>query len=122
MSVQTQVPLITGLTIQPLRPAELATASPGLLPWLWRRYLAQGKITALVSQAKSGKTTLVAHLLARMAATVQAPCKHKNQSNLLDRSAGPGDKSVGRPTVLDHYVKSGFKLSPAAAAGELGRS
>jgi hypothetical protein len=37
------------------------------LPWLWHGYLAQGKVTALVSQAKSGKTTLVAHLLARMA-------------------------------------------------------
>src|ERR1700722_3263730 len=67
MSVNTQVPLIAGLTMQPLRPADLATASAGLLPWLWRGDVAQGKVTALVSQAKSGKTTLVSHLLARMA-------------------------------------------------------
>ena len=67
MSVQAQVPLIPRLTILPLRPADLATAAPGLLPWLWHGYLAQGKVTALVSQSKSGKTTLVSHLLARMA-------------------------------------------------------
>jgi KaiC/GvpD/RAD55 family RecA-like ATPase len=67
MSVQTQVSLIPWLTILPLRPADLATAAPGIVPWLWHGYLAQGKVTALVSQSKSGKTTLVAHLLARMA-------------------------------------------------------
>jgi hypothetical protein len=67
MSVQAQVPLIPGLTILPLRPADLATASPGPVPWLWYGYLAQGKVTALVSQSKSGTTALVAQLLARMA-------------------------------------------------------
>jgi hypothetical protein len=49
MSVQTQVPLIPWLTILPLRPADLATDSPGIVPWLWHEYLAQGKVTALVS-------------------------------------------------------------------------
>jgi hypothetical protein len=58
MSVQAQVPLIPGLTILPLRPAEMATAAPGLLPWLWHGYMAQGTVTALVSQSKSGKATL----------------------------------------------------------------
>ena len=61
MIIQTQVPLIPGLTVLPLRPADLATASPGLLPWLWHGYLAQGGVTVLVSQAKSGNTTLVSH-------------------------------------------------------------
>jgi hypothetical protein len=67
MSIKTQVSLIPGLTILPLQPADLATASPGAVPWLWHGYLAQGKVTALVSQSKSGKTTLVSHVLARMA-------------------------------------------------------
>jgi hypothetical protein len=49
MSVQTQVLLIPWLTILPLRPADLATDAPGLSPWLWHGYLAQGKVAALVS-------------------------------------------------------------------------
>jgi hypothetical protein len=36
--------------------------------WLWEGYLAQGDITLLTSQWKSGKTTLVSVLLAKMAA------------------------------------------------------
>jgi hypothetical protein len=35
-------------------------------PWLWQGYLGPGKITLLTSQWKSGKTTLVARLFARM--------------------------------------------------------
>jgi AAA domain len=35
--------------------------------WLWHGYLAAGKITLLTSQWKSGKTTLISVLLARMA-------------------------------------------------------
>ena len=34
--------------------------------WLWRGYLGPGKVTLLTSQWKSGKTTLVSLLLARM--------------------------------------------------------
>jgi hypothetical protein len=67
MSVQAQVPLIPGFAILSPRPADLATAAPGLVPSLWHGYLAQGRVTALVSQAKSGKTTLVSYVLARMA-------------------------------------------------------
>jgi hypothetical protein len=54
MGVQAQVPLIPWLTILPLRPADLVTAAPALLPWLWHGYLAQGRVTAFVSQSKSG--------------------------------------------------------------------
>jgi hypothetical protein len=36
------------------------------LPWLWHGFLGPGKITLLTSQWKSGKTTLLALLLARM--------------------------------------------------------
>ena len=35
-------------------------------PWLWQGYLGPGKVTLLTSQWKSGKTTLVSLLLARM--------------------------------------------------------
>jgi hypothetical protein len=35
------------------------------MSWLWHGYLAPGKITALISPPKSGKTTLLSHLLAR---------------------------------------------------------
>jgi hypothetical protein len=50
MSAQAQVSLLPGFTILPLRPTDLVTASLGLLPWLWHGYLAQGVVTALVSQ------------------------------------------------------------------------
>src|SRR5438105_1910415 len=55
------------LTLQPLRPAELAGAGEPRLSWLWDGYLARGKVTALISPPKSGKTTLLSHLLARCA-------------------------------------------------------
>jgi hypothetical protein len=40
-------------------------AAPALPAWLWHGYLAPGAVTLLTSQWKSGKTTLVALLLAR---------------------------------------------------------
>jgi hypothetical protein len=54
-------------TLQPLRPGELAGAGEPRLAWLWDGYLAAGKVTALISPPKSGKTTLLSHLLARLA-------------------------------------------------------
>jgi AAA domain len=39
--------------------------SAGQTPWLWHGLLAPGKLTLLTSLWKSGKTTLLAHLLAR---------------------------------------------------------
>jgi AAA domain len=53
------------LTIQPLRPCDLANAVQNRLTWLWHGYLGLGKVTALISPPKSGKTTLLSHLLAR---------------------------------------------------------
>ena len=58
---------VTPLPLQPLRPSELASATPPRLAWLWHGYLAPGRITALISPPKSGKTTLASHLLARLA-------------------------------------------------------
>src|SRR6267142_6816541 len=67
MNTVTQLPSDQTLMIQPLRPSELGAAAQHFLSWLWHGYLAPGKVTALVSPAKSGKTTLVSHLLARLA-------------------------------------------------------
>ena len=55
------------LAIQPLRPSELANAAQKRLSWLWHGYLAPGKVTALISPPKAGKTTLLSHLLSRSA-------------------------------------------------------
>jgi hypothetical protein len=35
------------------------------IPWIWHGLLAPGKVTLLTSLWKSGKTTLLAHLLAQ---------------------------------------------------------
>ncbi len=55
------------IALQPLRPSELAVVTPPALNWLWHGYLAPGKITALISPPKTGKTTLAANLLAHLA-------------------------------------------------------
>src|SRR5438552_16781898 len=44
---------------------ELAVVAGGATSWLWDGYLARGCVTLLTSQWKSGKTTLLALLLAR---------------------------------------------------------
>jgi RecA-family ATPase len=53
------------ITLQPLRPRQLADASPIRQSWLWHGYLAHGRITTLISPPKSGKTTLASRLFAR---------------------------------------------------------
>src|SRR5262249_43395679 len=47
--------------------SDLSTAPPPMA-WLWQGYLAPGNVTLLTSQWKTGKTTLLALLLARMKA------------------------------------------------------
>jgi hypothetical protein len=44
---------------------ELAALDKPPSPWLWQGFLAHGNITLLTSQWKSGKTTLLSHLLGR---------------------------------------------------------
>jgi len=65
MNTETQLLSGKSFTIQPLRPSELANAAQKRLSWLWHGYLAPGRVTALISPPKAGKTTLLAHLLAR---------------------------------------------------------
>src|SRR5438309_6708988 len=61
------VPAGTKILQGRLRPRQLAEASGCAGSWLWHGYLGPGKMTLLTSQWKSGKTTLVSLLLARMA-------------------------------------------------------
>lgn len=68
MTTITQTPADADFTFEPLNPAQLAGATPHALAWLWDGYLAPGKITTLISAPKTGKTTLVARLLARTTA------------------------------------------------------
>jgi hypothetical protein len=67
MSTETPPSASDTLPLRPLRPGELAAAGEPRLSWLWDGYLAPGKITALISPPKSGKMTLLSHLLARLA-------------------------------------------------------
>jgi RecA-family ATPase len=46
---------------------QLAGTAAERLSWLWHGYLAAGNVTLLTSQWKSGKNTLVAVLLAKLA-------------------------------------------------------
>jgi hypothetical protein len=59
-------PLDQPLTFHPLSAAELATAGPTGINWLWDGFLAPGIITLLTGQWKGGKTTLVTALLAQL--------------------------------------------------------
>ncbi len=45
---------------------DLRRAAEARIPWLWYGYLAPGNVTLLTSQWKTGKTTLVSVLLARL--------------------------------------------------------
>jgi hypothetical protein len=65
MSITTQPDSLPPLSLELLRPSELGAGGEGHRSWLWDGYLAPGKVTALVSAPKIGKTTLVARLLAR---------------------------------------------------------
>lgn len=67
MNTKTQLLENKDLMIQPLRPSELASVAQKRLSWLWHGYLARTKLTILISPPKAGKTTLLSHLLARLA-------------------------------------------------------
>src|SRR5438309_711400 len=67
MHAETQPVSRDDLLFQLLPPSELAKSTQSNLSWLWHGYLASGKMTALISPPKSGKTTLASHLLARFA-------------------------------------------------------
>jgi hypothetical protein len=55
-------------------------ATPPVHPWIWEGFLGAGDITLLISQWKSGKTTLISILLSRM----------KEGGQLADLAVRPG--------------------------------
>jgi AAA domain-containing protein len=58
----------TDMELAPAFSVGMSLGSPAAeLSWIWHGYIAAGNLTVLTSQWKSGKTTLVATLLARMA-------------------------------------------------------
>jgi hypothetical protein len=59
--------LVAQIIQQRLRPAELAQGSDHSESWFVHGYIGPGKLTLLTSQWKSGKTTLLSILLAKMA-------------------------------------------------------
>ena len=69
LSASQQEEVAQAVTIfrHPFRPGELAGPVDPPASWLWHGYLGRGMLTLLTSQWKSGKTTLVSVLLARMA-------------------------------------------------------
>src|SRR5947209_6964202 len=74
-----------------------AEAVPAV-PWLWHGMLAPGKVTLLTSLWKSGKTTLLAHLLARRRPqdppTVPAAGNAEPGCEFLDLAVAPGTSLV----------------------------
>src|SRR5687767_12658904 len=65
MSTGTQTSTTQGFTFRALRASELKNAVQPRTNWLWHGYLAPGKVTVLISPPKSGKTTLLSHVLCR---------------------------------------------------------
>src|SRR3954447_4232821 len=47
---------------------DLQAAATEAVPWVWRGYVARGKVTLLTSPPKLGKTTLLSILLAKLKA------------------------------------------------------
>lgn len=58
-----ELPVVDGLG---LTMTEVHAAADAGINWLWQGYLAPGNVTLLTSQWKTGKTTLIAILLARL--------------------------------------------------------
>ena len=71
MTITGESPTASSVTVaqllEQIRPCNELVDERAGVPWLWHGYLAAGKVTLLTSQWKSGKTTLIAHLLGRMA-------------------------------------------------------
>ena len=62
---------------------DLGAEAPTQSQWLWDGYLAAVSITLLTSRWKSGKTTLISLLVARMGAGVQALDAHRKEGGLI---------------------------------------
>jgi hypothetical protein len=79
---------------------ELRLAAQARAAWLWQGYLAPGNVTLLTSQWKSGKTTLLAVLLARL----------KAGGLLGGLPLRPGKAAVVSEESAAHWACRGHKL------------
>src|SRR2546429_9965670 len=61
-------PATSSLVLEPISLADPDSTAPIVTDWLWRGILAPGEFPLLTSQWKTGKTTLLSLLLARMKA------------------------------------------------------
>jgi hypothetical protein len=89
-----------GIVWQRLLNGRLSPAAAAERKWLWHGYLAAGKITLLTSQWKSGKTTLIAVLLARMGKGGQ----------LAERPVSPARVAVLSEEAADNWAERCRKL------------
>src|SRR5439155_12284867 len=80
---------------------ELTAAAQKQLAWLWHGYLAPGNVTLLTSQWKSGKTTLVSILLARL----------KEAGQLAGLPVGAGKVAVVSEESPMHWYLRSQKLN-----------
>jgi hypothetical protein len=80
--------------------AELAARPKAAIDWVWPGYLAHGAVTLLTSQAKTGKTTLISVLLAKMA----------RGGELSGRAVQPARVAVVSEESLDYWQRRGENL------------
>jgi hypothetical protein len=80
MSAETRLTGPIDFPTPPLRPADLAALADAGLTWLWHGYLAARKVTALISQAKSGQTTLCS-------SPATTPAKRRSKPGVTYREA-----------------------------------
>jgi len=79
---------------------DLSAASSRQTSWLWQGYIAQSQITLLTSQWKSGKTTLLSILLARM----------KTGGDLAGSSVSPARAVIVSEESPDHWLRRAASL------------
>ena len=80
---------------------EIRARTPPATDWLWHGYLAGGSVTLLTSQWKTGKTTLLSVLLARMAAGGSSP----------GGRSGPGTAAVVSEEDEGHWAARHARLA-----------
>jgi hypothetical protein len=102
-----------------LRPG-LAQASRLASPWVWQGYLKPGKTTLLTSQWKSGKTTLLALLLARLekgGELAGLPVAAGRAAVISEEGADNWDARALKLAMGNHvsYFCRPFKTRPSAA-------
>jgi RecA-family ATPase len=79
---------------------ELTARPKADIDWVWPGYLAHGAVTLLTSQAKTGKTTLISALIAKMA----------RGGELAGLTGRPARVAVVSEEPLDYWQRRGEKL------------